>query len=76
MSSLAMRVNADPELATIPITSPEVQNRTGASPVLCVAFVAAPAGGYHVLPDRPGLRRHRRVDATPVGQATTHIEER
>jgi len=55
MSSLAMRVNADPELATIPITSPEVQNRTDASPVLCVAFVAAPAGGYHVCQIGPAF---------------------
>ncbi|MGA3541768.1 hypothetical protein ACK8GE_21035 [Micromonosporaceae bacterium DT194] len=43
MSSLATRVNTDPDLAAIPITTPDVQNHHSDMPVLCVQVSAAPA---------------------------------
>lgn len=56
MSSLAMRVNAEPELATIPITSREARNQFGTMPVLATpAPVVTFAAGMGLVASVAGL---------------------
>ncbi|MGA3541767.1 hypothetical protein ACK8GE_21030 [Micromonosporaceae bacterium DT194] len=55
MSSLATRVNTDPDLAEVSITSPAPRNRIGAMPVLACPCIVTIQAGMGLVASTVGL---------------------